>query len=324
MRSPGLSIALCTWNGEAHLGAQLDSIAAQTRPPDELIACDDASTDGTRRVLEAFAARSPFPVRIHANTVNAGTARNFERAISRCAGDVVALADQDDVWMPRKLETVMDLFARRPSAGLVFSDAELVDENLRPLGVTLWERVEFTPKRRAQFDAGNAWRVLLARNVVTGATMAFRRSYREMLVPFPPSWIHDAWIAFVVSLHAELARIDEPLIRYRQHAGQQIGARERASLTMDAVLGDNTASYAREFRHYADAHRRLKRLRGTLSDYDAVSAAVRDRAAYHYLRMRLPKERRGRVGAVAANLCSLRYQRYANGLLSAAKDLWRG
>jgi glycosyltransferase involved in cell wall biosynthesis len=323
MNNPGLSIALCTWNGEAHLGAQLDSIAAQTRPPDELIACDDASTDGTLRVLEAFAARSPFPVRIHANAKNAGTARNFEQAISLCAGDVVALADQDDVWMPRKLERIEEAFSRRPSAGLVFSDAELVDGRLQPLGVTLWERVEFTPRRRAQLDAGNAWRVLLTRNVVTGATMAFRKSYLSRLVPFPPSWVHDAWIAFVVSLYADLERIDEPLIRYRQHAGQQIGARERASLTVDAVLGDNTASYAREFRHYADAHRRLKRLRGTFSGYDAVAAAVRDRAAYHYLRSRLPRERRGRIAAVAANLCSRRYQRYANGLLSAAKDLWR-
>jgi hypothetical protein len=225
--------------------------------------------------------------------------------------------------MPRKLERIEEAFARHPSAGLVFSDAELVDADMNPIGVTLWERVEFTPKRRAQFDAGNAWRVLLARNVVTGATAAFRRSYLDRLVPFPPSWIHDAWIAFVISLYADLARIDEPLIRYRQHAGQQIGARERASLTMDAALGDHTASYAKEFRRYADAHRRLKRLRGTFSDYDAVSAAVRDRAAYHYLRSRLPRRRRGRVSAVAANLCSLRYQRYANGLLSAVKDLWR-
>ncbi len=323
MRSPGLSIALCTWNGEAHLGAQLDSIAAQTRPPDELIACDDASTDGTLRVLEGFAARSPFPVRIYANAANAGTAKNFERSIGLCAGEVVALADQDDVWMPRKLEMIEETFSRRPSAGLVFSDAELVDEDLRPLGVRLWDRVEFTPERRGRFDAGDAWRVLLARNVVTGATMAFRRSYVNRLVPFPPSWVHDAWIAFIVSLYADLGRIDEPLIRYRQHAGQQIGARERASLTMDAVFGDNTASYANEFRHYADAHRRVKRLRGTFPGYDAVAAAVRDRAAYHYLRSRLPKERLGRISAVAANLCSRRYQRYANGFLSAAKDLCR-
>jgi glycosyltransferase involved in cell wall biosynthesis len=323
VRSPGLSIALCTWNGEAHLGAQLDSIAAQTRPPDELIACDDASTDGTLRMLEGFAARSPFPVRIHANADNAGTARNFERAIALCAGEIVALADQDDVWMPRKLEMIEEVFSRRPSAGLVFSDAELVDEDLKPLGVGLWERVEFTPKRRAMFDAGNAWKALLARNVVTGATMAFRRSFLGKIVPFPPSWVHDAWIAFIVSLYADLARIDEPLIRYRQHAGQQIGARERASLTMGALFGDNTASYMNEFRHYADAHRRVKRLRGTFSGSDAVAAAVRDRAAYHYLRSRLPKERRGRISAVAANLCSRRYQRYANGFLSAAKDLSR-
>ncbi len=323
MRTGRLSVALCTYNGEARLAAQLDSIAAQTRPPDELIACDDRSTDGTRRVLEAFAARSPFPIAIRVNAENLGTGRNFEQAISLCSGDVVALADQDDVWMPRKLEKLEEAFARRPSAGLVFSDAELVDDDLKPLGVGLWERVEFTPKRRAMFDAGNAWKALLARNVVTGATAAFKRAYLRAAVPFPGSWHHDAWIAFVVSLLADIAYVDEPLIRYRQHAAQQIGARERAPLTRDAVLGDNTAAYAREFRRCADAHRRLKRFRGSVRRYDAVEAAVRDRAVYHYLRSRLPKERRGRIRSVAANLCSLRYQRYANGLVSAAKDLWR-
>ena len=322
MKKPMLSIAMCTCNGEAHVGEQLESIAAQRRMPDELIVCDDASTDGTLRVLEAFAGNSPFPVRIHSNAANVGSNRNFERAIRVCEGDIIALADQDDFWFPEKLERIADAFSGNPSAGIVFSDAMLVDEHLKPLGITLWDRVEFTHKRKKQFDSGNAWKVLLEKNMVTGATMAFKKSYADLILPFPSSWIHDAWIAFIISLYANVVHIDEPLIWYRQHPGQQIGARKKADLTMRAVFGDNAGSYANEFRHYSHGHLRLKKLRGTVPEYDGVAKAVRDKVVYYYMRSRLPREKYKRIAPVAANLCSFRYHRYSNGFLSAAKDLF--
>ena len=322
MKRPGLSIAMCTCNGEAHVEEQLNSIAAQKHLPDELIVCDDVSTDGTLRVLDAFARNSPFPVRIHSNAANVGSNKNFEKAILLCKGDIIALADQDDFWFPEKLSRIVDAFSGNPSAGLVFSDALLVDRHLKPLGITLWDRVEFTQKRRRQFDSGNAWRVLLEKNMVTGTTMAFKKGYADLIVPFPSSWIHDAWTAFIISLYANMVYIDEPLILYRQHPDQQLGARKKAALTMRGVFGDNSSSYADEFRHYSHAHQRLKKLRGTLPDYGGITKAVRDRVVYYYMRSHMPKEKRKRILAVAANLCSLRYHRYSNGFLSAAKDLF--
>src|SRR5213080_381833 len=103
MASATLSVALCTYNGAAYLGEQLDSIVAQSRPPDELVVCDDGSTDETVEVLETFLAEAPFPVRLQRNEANLGFVKNFEQAISLCTGDFVALSDQDDVWMPGKL-----------------------------------------------------------------------------------------------------------------------------------------------------------------------------------------------------------------------------
>ena len=322
MTGSGISIALCTYNGEAYLEDQLDSIAAQRLLPDEMIVCDDNSTDGTLRILDAFAGNSPFPVRIHTSAANRGSNKNFEKAILLCAGDIIALADQDDFWFPEKLARIADAFSGNPSAGIVFSDALLADEHLNPLGATLWDRFEFTRKRRKKFDSGNAWKVLLEKNTVTGATMAFKKSYAGAILPFPPSWVHDAWIAFIVSLYADPVYIDEPLIWYRQHPGQQIGAREKAGLTMREVFGDNAGSYANEFRHYSHARRRLKKLRGTVPDYDGVANALRDKTAYYYLRSRMPAEKHKRIAPVAANLCAFRYHRYANGFLSAAKDLF--
>src|SRR5882762_9087557 len=98
-----ISIAMCTYNGARYLREQLDSIAAQTRPPSELIVCDDNSLDETREIVAGFAASAPFPVRLGVNEQNLGSIRNFERAIKLCEGDLIALSDQDDVWLPEKL-----------------------------------------------------------------------------------------------------------------------------------------------------------------------------------------------------------------------------
>lgn len=113
---PVFSIALCTFNGQRYLPAQLDSFLAQTRPPDELIVCDDGSTDDTPRLVEAYAAQAPFPVRFHRNAVNLGVVQNFGQAIDRCQGDWIFLSDQDDLWMPEKLARFDEAMAAIPSA----------------------------------------------------------------------------------------------------------------------------------------------------------------------------------------------------------------
>ncbi len=99
-----ISVALCTYNGERFLPQQLASMAKQTRLPDELVVCDDRSTDRTMALVREFAASSPYPVRIFENEHNLGFAANFERAIRLCEGDLIALSDQDDIWYPIRLE----------------------------------------------------------------------------------------------------------------------------------------------------------------------------------------------------------------------------
>src|SRR6476659_5222108 len=138
-----LSIALCTYNGTAYLKEQLESIAAQTRTPDELVISDDQSTDDTLRLIEEFAGTAGFPVRLSINESNLGIAKNFEKAISLCRGDVNVLSDQDDVWHNDKLKSVEGIFEAKPQLSLVFSNAEIVDETLRGLDKTLFEWVHF-------------------------------------------------------------------------------------------------------------------------------------------------------------------------------------
>ncbi|MBA3247724.1 MAG: glycosyltransferase family 2 protein [Pyrinomonadaceae bacterium] len=182
-----LSVAMCTYNGARYLQEQLASLAAQTRPPDELVVCDDCSTDETRAILEEFRARAAFPVRLYFNEQNLRVVRNFAKAISLCGGDIIALCDQDDVWLPEKLSRFEAEFARAPEIGLVFSDLEVVDEDLRPLGFRAWQSfwVDFGEREQRLFAQGRAFDVLLTRNMVTGAAMAFRATYKDLVLPIP-------------------------------------------------------------------------------------------------------------------------------------------
>jgi glycosyltransferase involved in cell wall biosynthesis len=227
-----LSIAMCTYNGAAYLPEQLESIAAQTRLPDELVVCDDRSNDGlTREIVKAFANQVQFPARLFVNRKNLGTKKNSQRAIDRCHGDIIFLCGQDDVWKQNKLARIEAVFSSAPEVGLVFTDAEVVSEDLHTLVDSLVENSDFGTESQALVKEGKAIRVLLQGSVVTGATMAFRACLRPLVLPIPGHTIlqEDAWIALIIAAVAPLVFLKEPLIKYRQHAGQQIGVSIKGS-----------------------------------------------------------------------------------------------
>ena len=126
-----LSVALCTYNGQAYLQDQFASLLAQDRLPTEVVISDDASTDDTLSLVDAFAKQAPFPVYVLVNQSNIGTAYNFSRAIAACSGDIIALCDQDDVWLPQKLDLIMQAFSSNPQIGYAFLDAIVVDQHLQ-------------------------------------------------------------------------------------------------------------------------------------------------------------------------------------------------
>jgi Glycosyl transferase family 2 len=317
---------MCTFNGAVYLLAQLESLVGQTHLPDELVVCDDCSTDETAELLRAFAAHAPFPVRLYVNERNQGSTKNFEQAIGRCTGDVIALCDQDDVWLPEKLERMAAALAAAPHAGLVFSDAEVVDERLRPLGQRLWQCFKFGPPEQELFRRGRAFDVLFRRNVVTGTTMAFRAEFKELVLPLPAlgSVIHDAAIALMIAAIADLVFIPEPLMLYRQHAGQQIGPR----LPAEPVGAWITTAFHTDAHAYTHVAAQFKAIHARLSAYDGPAPraeAMRPltaRIAHLEARANMPRRRRlRRVPAVLKELLARRYHQHSNGLVSAAKDL---
>lgn len=320
-----VSIALCTYNGERYLVEQLESIGAQTRPPDELVVFDDVSTDRTVGIAKAFAEKARFPVRITVNPGNLGSTANFAAAIAACSGDVIALSDQDDAWEPSKLERIAGRFEADPDLDLLFSDALIVDEAMNPTGARLWDTVGFDRGEQAAFGAGAAADVLLKHNVVTGATMAIRSRILPAVLPVPPSWVHDGWIALVAAAAGRIGCIPEPLVRYRRHAAQQVGAggnpfmkRLRIALSMDREC------FLQMARAYKEARARILETPGGKSRADMLARL--DRKIRHLeFRANLPEGRLARVPSIVAEAARSGYRRYTEqgGLIGPLQDLLR-
>jgi glycosyltransferase involved in cell wall biosynthesis len=312
-----ISIALCTYNGARYLQEQLDSIAEQTRLPDELVVCDDGSTDETPEIIARFAARAPFAVRSHRNEKNLGSTQNFAKAIGLCAGELIVLSDQDDVWMPRKLERLAAAFAAEPRPAAVNSDAELVDAQLRGTGRRLWENVGFTPVGQRAAENGRLIDVLLGHNVVTGATLAFRASYRDLILPIPENCVHDAWIALLLAAVADWAIIRESLVLYRQHADNQIGGGKRS---LRKALSNTSAVYAQEAGCLDSALQRLRSFPCLLIKAGALEMLLA-KIAHLKARASLPRFLLKRWPIVFRELAAGRYRLYSNGWKSVIRDL---
>jgi hypothetical protein len=326
------SVAMCTYGGARFIGAQLESIAAQTRPPDELVVCDDRSPDETTRIVEGFAARASFPVRLYVNERNLGSTKNFERAISLCEGDLIALCDQDDVWLPSKLARLEEEFRRRPRAALVFSDAEVADEAGRPTGRRLWESVGVGREELERLRAGKGLGDLLSGATVTGATAALRADLKRLVLPIPEELplIHDAWIALLAACVAEVSAVEEPLVLYRRHAGQQVGPLERQATVggLDALAAGEGASALVRANPYEETlavaravRARLQERRGEGFETAGALPELDARIAHLEARRGLPRARLRRAWPVLRELLSLRYRHYSRGVASAAKDL---
>jgi len=133
------------------------------------------------------------------------------------------LCDQDDVWLPEKIKILRDLFAANPSVALIHTNARLVGADETDLNVSLFEALGLTAQERAQVAAGDALPVLCRRNIVTGATAAFRRELLHVALPFSPNWLHDEWLAILASAQSGFLLHDGNTILYRQHAGNVIG-----------------------------------------------------------------------------------------------------
>lgn len=211
----GVQVLLSTYDGERFLEPQLDSIFGQTYRDVEVLARDDGSRDRTWQILERRA--SCERIRLLRGE-NIGVVRSFFELLERSDADApyLALADQDDVWLPGKVERAVTMLSSFETAvpALYFSRLTLVDEALRPLGHSA------IPPRGPSF--ANA----LVQSIGTGCTMVMNQAARSVLLRGTPAvaWMHDWWIYLVVAAFGRVVYDPEPCILYRQHAANAVGA----------------------------------------------------------------------------------------------------
>lgn len=334
-RAAVISVAMTTFEGAKHLGGQLASLLSQSRAPDEIVVCDDASTDGTWELLEAFSRRCPSPVRLLRQERNVGLRRNIQTALAACRGDVLVLADQDDLWDRDKLLLVEHGFADS-DVTLWFSNATLIDPSGTATGTTAWDAVHLSLREQREIRDGAGLRRLLHGMTVTGATMAVRRDVLRVALPLPPQlegvdhlFLHDGWLA--VLAHVLGRTVVEPrcLTLYRQHPGQTTAmsllTAERAPVPAASAL----ARGARGLRWDQLAVDRARvqlvadRVRGTEAVVRGRPDAVEELFALDsFLGVRsLPRDAAGRRRRVLGKLREGAYARFAGGLRTALLDL---
>jgi hypothetical protein len=225
-----ISVAMATFNGERFLREQLDSIAGQSLLPSELVVTDDSSSPGTLDIVREFESQAPFPVRVHKNESRLGYRANFFKAFSLCTGDLIALCDQDDVWMPNKLERLSSAFSD-DDVLLAIHNVKLVDSNLKTipgLSKKLWyHEGTYAPLTTDPAYIAFGMSLMVRRDILNWIEPTELRSYEHDG--------HDLWLWFVATSLGKIVGLSEELALYRQHTANVFGALESESRKEGAV-----------------------------------------------------------------------------------------
>ncbi|RZU64355.1 glycosyltransferase involved in cell wall biosynthesis [Microterricola gilva] len=325
MLTARVSVALCTFNGAAYIDEQLWSIAEQGQLVAEIVVADDGSRDDTLERVAAFAqalraAGSTIEVRVLDGAGGNGVTKNFERAVAACRSELIALSDQDDRWLPGRLQLQLAEFDANPELLLLAADARLVDAGGDPLGATLLETLEVTEHTRDELRR-HPFGTLLRRNLVTGATVVFRRELLATALPFPAEWVHDEWLAIMAAARGQITLLEQPVVDYRQHGSNQIGVRT-------PTLGNKVR---RVLQPRGSRNRELAQrsalLAAKLSESGFSAAdrlAAEQKSAFEGARAALPPRRWMRISGVIRLLSSGAYSRYASqGMTDVVRDLFQ-
>lgn len=203
---PLISIALCTYNPGEYLVPLLDSLLEQTWRPIEIVCCDDKSTDHSVATLRKYENNHPGIFRIIENEKNLGYIRNFEKCLSLCQGQWIAIADHDDTWKPEKMEVLHNAIG---DALMVYSDSLLIDENGQDTGKKISDILRLTNKPRP--EAYSFY------DFTWGHTSLINRELLSYALPVPGDMPYDSWLAFTAASVSEVRYVDEPLTNWRQH-----------------------------------------------------------------------------------------------------------
>jgi len=225
---PRIDILMSVYNGEKFLADQLESLVRQTHQNWRLLVRNDNSTDSSVRILHEYCIRYPKKiVLVSDDCMQLGACQGFAKVLQHSSAEYIMFCDQDDVWLPTKVEAslneLMRLEIKNPGMPiLVYTDLTVVDEKLRVLAESLWQYQRIDPRN-------NSLNALLLENVATGCTMIFNRKLKEQAEPLPSEAVmHDWWLALVGSVYGRLSFLSGKTVLYRQHGRNDVGAQERS------------------------------------------------------------------------------------------------
>lgn len=206
-----ISIALAVYNGEKYLPELLASLEKQTLKPDEIVVVDDCSRDNSLSIIHDFPLS--FNKRVFRNETNQGPVYTFKKSAELSSGNFIAFCDQDDIWLPGKIEQsfnkIKELSNDKPA--VVFSDLSVIDENGKLVQKSFWKQMDINPVKFSLKD-------ILFDNIITGCTAIVNKSMVDELIKMPADiMMHDHWIALIAYSFGSYAFVDKPTVLYRSH-----------------------------------------------------------------------------------------------------------
>lgn len=255
-----VDILLATYQGKTYLREQIDSILNQTYPDFKLLIRDDGSRDGTLDLLQTY---DDPRIKWVSTQGHLGAKVNFVELMRQSRADYIFFSDQDDVWLPHKIATMLP-HLKKNTPLLVHTDLTIVDDKLEILANSFWKWARLYPLKSTTLNR------LVMQNVVTGCSMAINRSLLEKARPIPKAIVmHDWWLALVASCFGQVVPLSEPLVLYRQHGSNAIGAGSSRLQGRDSTPFENQAKafldiYGKELkaadREVLEAYLNLKKL----------------------------------------------------------------
>jgi len=218
-----VAVVMPVYQGESYLSGQIESILGQTYSNIRLYIRDDGSDDASLKIIKDYAHNDERILLIQDNRKRLGVTRSIKILLNNVKEDVVFFADQDDVWVPIKIMVMLEKIPDNglgPIPAVVFSDLEVVDESLNQISGSYWGMSGIDPHRLK-------FRDIIHRNCVTGCAAAVNRAMLKLTRQMPDTAVHDWWIACLSAHSGVLIPVPEPLVKYRQHGSNVIGAQER-------------------------------------------------------------------------------------------------
>lgn len=226
-----ISVAIAAYNGEKYIQKQIESICDQTTVPDEIVVSDDGSKDSTINIVKSLAEKykGSIDIKLLMNNPRHGYCGNFEWAITHTMGDYVFISDQDDLWYPNKIETIMRVFELHPEAECVFHEAELIDENGDALqGVFNHFTHSYLESKDVEtsykLDRDKYLSAAVSQPLTKGMVLCITKEFLKTCIPFPKcDGFHDQWMVFCAVINDKCRYTPAVLEGYRLHGNNVCG-----------------------------------------------------------------------------------------------------